>query len=145
MSWNKFIKQSFFSYPRFFLSGLVFIYSCSFHSNKIYYDSEKKAIISCDGGTLSRISINSEDNNENYFFKLNDYNTGDEIFYFFKNHEGFTLSNLGVEIPMDSFTLSPNTTYIVDNYSEGHRPSMVIKIKTNSKGEIIEASKTSCE
>jgi hypothetical protein len=118
------------------------IISCS--GNSIYYNSQKKGIMSCEGSFLSTLIIAGTGNNYDFYYITS--NKGVEVFKPKDIHSDFVIKDKKDNIIANSdFRLKPLSEYKISNTSKGDAGEQWLIVKTDNNGEIINADKIHCD
>jgi len=125
----------------------IFIVSCS--GNSIYFDLEKKGIISCDDSLISKVLIEEVEGDFDFFscdLKESRRGIGVKFFNVYKIDNAFQIKNglHGIVSPYE-YRLKPNTNYKITHGSKGDAAVQSIIITTDENGDIIDADVLSCQ
>jgi hypothetical protein len=118
------------------------IISCS--GNSIYYNSQKKGIMSCEGSSLFTLIIAGTGNNHDFYYFTS--NKGVEVFNPKDIHTDFIIKDKKDNIIANSdFRLKSLSRYKISNASKGDAGEQWVIVKTDNNGEIIDADKMHCD
>jgi hypothetical protein len=135
------MKKIFLKYCIIVIFAFVLV-SC--FGNNIYFDLEKQTICSCNKQTITSLNIHDLDNQNTYFFTLRPNKNGTNCLsiqtwsgdYFVENIFDYTVNS-------KNFRLKPNTEYEIYNHTFGDAAGGKLIVKTNNKGMVIYADRTS--
>ena len=105
----------------------VLLISCTDYSVEIHVDEIKKAMISCNGNVMHRVSIKSSDSDTTYY-------EADTIYFNRRNSANDYI-----------LKLKPNSVYQISSYSSnGDQGPYNLTLKTDKKGNIIHDQENDC-
>ena len=121
----------------------MFLYSCGASPGVVFLDMKKQAIVSCSGGPINNIRIETPNNYITFEANKKDIS----VIY-------LNRINLDFKITMDNnekissnyeFKLTPNFPYTAISYNGYDRGPFKLTFTTDSLGRVISASNTECK
>lgn len=125
-----------------FLFFIVVLSSC--YDNSIYFNLENQSIKTCNGRELVVFYLKKKDDPSFYFYTLKLNKKGTNEFFLKRKNENYILECNEKEMDMNDFKLSTNSKYEIVNHSSRDATDASIQIETDSCGDVIFSSVTSC-
>jgi len=123
------------------LGIIVLCTSCT--NNEIYFDLSNQSVNTCNGHSISFLSVTKTDYKEYGSYSTLQGQDGTARFKIHTANPGCVFesdTSPGVEV----FSFEPNSQYLIENHSNGDAASSEIKVTTDSKGMVVSGSKTDC-
>lgn len=125
-----------------FLFFIVVFSSC--YDNSIYFNLENQSLKTCNGRELVVFYLKKKGDPSFYFYTLKFNKKGTNEFFLKRKNENYILECNEKEMDMKDFKLSPNSKYEIVNHSSRDATDASIQIETDSCGNVIFSSVTSC-
>jgi hypothetical protein len=126
------------------LCGPFFIFFSPGDDNSICFDVEKQSVIKCKG-TISSLSLISEDNEDILYFKVISHRKRKSSFSLKEIDKDYSIHVTSTLIDLGDFKLRPLMEYEIISHSNGDRASDIVTIRTDIDGKVIYTDKALCE
>ncbi|MDP4203558.1 MAG: hypothetical protein Q8861_12760 [Bacteroidota bacterium] len=136
------MKIKFINYGICIICCLMLV-SC--FDNEIYFDLTNQTICSCNKQRIINLYIDGSNSTNFYHWILKPNKKGTNSISIRTENNNYVIENMWNEDVSKEFRLQPNTEYEIRNNTFGDAAGGKLTIKTNNKGVVIYADKTSCQ